>query len=663
MGLDWGLASALRSRDDFAQKRQDKRMEMQLQNQMIQESERSLQQGLMIQEKVDEYLATIEDQTKGFQASDIERIKAEEVKLRKPLMKAIAEAKGDPKKFLYSGGQGMLNKYRRSLMSSESMLDGIHNVQQLQAYKKDLANPNVEARPSVVDIDGKQQEATIAEQMALHAQGKINRINYGGASKFYKFNPTLIQNSYGKDKYQRQPATAQDIYSRAMLNGAEDWQARREASEYIKAVQGGAQPLYFKTDTPPAGYTATSTGLKKKKGYSDVHGAIVSGFLTDINSRKDEEGNPYASIREGKVAMDVPSSILTALGSQQITDKDTKIKYFTPPTETKFYSASALGTEINADNVKGIQPTGFIEYRGDSDDMRENQAYIRVKVILDDLPEDAEGKTDAGGFKSNSMIPGFGEYEGEALIPISNLSQAQAESINKSLKYPTASGFGEFDVITAARKVAEQGTTMTPYAQNQMLQHGVNNVSYYQVYADEADKYQKGFKQMTPESIMELVDDVAAKTAVGIDQNDTASLIKAMIGIESGYNPLAINNKSGAMGLGQFLPSTAESRNIDNPFDVDTSIDGMFNYFYDNYNTFGDPIIAALAYHTGEGNMQEAINILSQKGVDHKTSDGFIDLINTLKAFPSNKGLKNVDQYAGKLINTYKSFKEGKNIY
>jgi len=54
-------------------------------------------------------------------------------------------------------------------------------------------------------------------------------------------------------------------------------------------------------------------------------------------------------------------------------------------------------------------------------------------------------------------------------------------------------------------------------------------------------------------------------------------LVCALIARESAFNPQAISS-SGAMGLGQLLPKTAESLQVNNAFDPDQNIHGTTKY-------------------------------------------------------------------------------------
>jgi soluble lytic murein transglycosylase-like protein len=80
-----------------------------------------------------------------------------------------------------------------------------------------------------------------------------------------------------------------------------------------------------------------------------------------------------------------------------------------------------------------------------------------------------------------------------------------------------------------------------------------------------------------------------------------ASLIKAVIHAESGYNPNAVSNK-GASGLMQLMPGTAKSLKVSNSFDPKDNVEGGVKYLRFLLDTFrGDVSLALAAYNAGLG--------------------------------------------------------------
>jgi len=87
------------------------------------------------------------------------------------------------------------------------------------------------------------------------------------------------------------------------------------------------------------------------------------------------------------------------------------------------------------------------------------------------------------------------------------------------------------------------------------------------------------------------------------------ALVKAMIKVESGFNPLAVSRK-GAKGLMQLMPATAQRMNVENVFNPRENIDGGVRYFRYLLSLFNNDLRLSLAaYNAGENIVSELRSI------------------------------------------------------
>jgi len=95
-----------------------------------------------------------------------------------------------------------------------------------------------------------------------------------------------------------------------------------------------------------------------------------------------------------------------------------------------------------------------------------------------------------------------------------------------------------------------------------------------------------------PDDVEPLIRESAAR--LGID----ADLIRAVIQVESGFNPRARSHK-GAIGLMQLMPQTAATLAVSDPWDPSQNIRGGASYLQQMLDRFGQMELALAGYNAG----------------------------------------------------------------
>ena len=134
-----------------------------------------------------------------------------------------------------------------------------------------------------------------------------------------------------------------------------------------------------------------------------------------------------------------------------------------------------------------------------------------------------------------------------------------------------------------------------------------------------------------------LLDPVIAKYA---DQyNIPRALVKAVVAVESNYNPLAVSAR-GAVGLMQLMPETAREMYVGDVYDPVQNIQGGVRYLRVLVNRFGGDLIKVLAaYNAGPDQVVRSVSA-GGSGVPaiQETQEYVLRVIQTFRTLSSQTG-------------------------
>jgi len=385
---DWGLYSALRGTDDWAQKRQDQQMNLLAAEKSEAREQKKVAESAAAEADIAKYMEEL--QNLEVLPEDQERVAAAEKQARQNIVAGIAKNNGDLRRYMSTGGITALNEYKTSVMQSEEVKQAGVNKINLTNYLNQDAKGN--QRHKFVDVDvpmfdeeGNQigsetKKMSFQDQYDLYKQGKIKNLNYDGSetrinmgiedfNRMYK-NPA---DPYQEDNY----VTASNIYEKMLSKGASEEYAREQANRYADMYAKGGDAWRWNAKDKTA-LAVEMAKIKAKKNKAQQEQDAFNRFKNKGMLTHDVPTALKSLTSEGMSHDMGPREVEFWQKSLQIQNNDTKGNYF--PTGVMAKNAIAMD-DVDLSNMQNVYFDKIIAKKGK--DGKVNR-YIEAQVTLPD---------------------------------------------------------------------------------------------------------------------------------------------------------------------------------------------------------------------------------------------------------------------------------------
>lgn len=323
MAIDWSLYGALQGQNNWQQRRADKMMNMQIVQQQAQDEENRVKESMAAEEYYNKYLDELRNM--DVLEQDKDRVQQVERDARSKVINGIKRYNGDLRRFMNSGGITEMHNYKNSVMESDAVKNAMSNKANLKAFleakNEGMFVYDVNVPEPVLGEDGqpkldpatgkpvyKNRRMSFEDQFTLFKNGKIDKLEFRGATPSVKLNPFMFldrpkdpKNPYSDDNI----VTASNVKFLAMQMAAPEEYADHLAREYVAMVNAGGDSWKWGNKSKLEGelMQAQIDAYKAKAaaaGRSSGGGQTVLNQLAPALQRLGQSGNPSQMAMENK---------------------------------------------------------------------------------------------------------------------------------------------------------------------------------------------------------------------------------------------------------------------------------------------------------------------------------------------------------------------------
>lgn len=242
--LDYNLFNQIAQSSNYDRKVAQKQQDLEYASRLEDRANKRVQQQMINQEKVAQYIEDIDTKLQGLLGPDQERLRQIEKEKRQMVIQGVAAAQGDYQQFLLQGGASTLRDYKNAIMQSDEATYAFKNADTYKQIMKDMSDQKLlkNVTATYTDDNGKEVTAVMdaSDMLNKFFDGKIKNLSYNGAEKAVSLNPFEFSKTPNpKNPYESDYVSLEEIRDFMILKGQDADLATQRAQGYAAFERDG----------------------------------------------------------------------------------------------------------------------------------------------------------------------------------------------------------------------------------------------------------------------------------------------------------------------------------------------------------------------------------------------------------------------------------------